>query len=632
MKMNIKYVVITAWLITSSFVAFTQANNPLKDTQNVTSDSTKSKVDSTALKLEELSKIFSENEKKRIADSIRKADLLEQIKLLRENDDLKKKQLEEKLKSIEKNDSIRKAQQKAKILELKAKTIGYPVAPFGDTLFMIYTKSGSIKPKERAERITKKITALYDQGFDVDSFKIEYAEHSGDIIYKDDILLSISEFDAQWMDKDVETLTQEYFNIITSALKKHQEENAFLRVLMRIGLIVLIMIGFWLVIKLISKLFVKTANWLTLKKGTFFKGIKFNNYEFLNADRELNYALKINTLVKWGLIALTLYITLPLIFSVFPFTRGWAEYLFGLIFNPAKRIVLSFWHYLPNLITITVIYFATKYVVKFFAFLANEIKTGNLKIKGFYPDWALPTFNIVRFLLYVFMFIVIFPYLPGSDSPIFQGVSVFLGVLVSFGSSSAISNTVAGIVITYMRPFKIGDRIKVGDVTGDVIQKTLLVTRIKTIKNEEITVPNANVLSSYTINYSSSAKEEGLIVHTTVTIGYDVPWRKMHEVLINAALKTPLIEQEPKPFVLQTSLDDFYVSYQINAYTKHAAKQAKIYSDLHQNIQDECFANDIEILSPHFRAMRDGNFLNVPAEYLPKDYKPASFNIKIEKE
>ena len=189
---------------------------------------------------------------------------------------------------------------------------------------------------------------------------------------------------------------------------------------------------------------------------------------------------------------------------------------------------------------------------------------------------------------------------------------------------------VAGLVITYMRPFKIGDRIKIGDVTGDVVEKTLLVTRVRTLKNEITTIPNSSVLNGNTTNYSVEAMEKGLIIHTTVTIGYDVPWKNMHKALIDAALRTDLILDEPTPFVLQTSLDDFYVSYQINAYTREAGKQALIYSNLHQNIQDVCNERGIEILSPHYRAARDGNMTTIPADYLPKDYKAPRFNVKAE--
>jgi len=233
-------------------------------------------------------------------------------------------------------------------------------------------------------------------------------------------------------------------------------------------------------------------------------------------------------------------------------------------------------------------------------------------------------------LVFAFMIVVIFPYLPGSDSPIFQGVSVFLGFLFTFGSAGSLSNIIAGLILTYMRLFKMGDRVKIGSISGDVIEKNMLVTRVRTTKNEIISIPNATVMNSHTINYSSDAPEKGLIMHSTITIGYDVPWRKMEAVLIKAALKTPLLLDDPAPFVLQTSLDDFYVSYQINAYTREPNKQATIYSNLHANIQDSCNEAGIEIMSPHYRAARDGNQSTIPEDQLPKDYKTPSFLFKRE--
>ena len=342
--------------------------------------------------------------------------------------------------------------------------------------------------------------------------------------------------------------------------------------------------------------------------------------------------LSANTILKWFIIFLAIYIALPILFGIFPWTKNFASTLIGYIINPVTKIATGLWNYLPSLITIIVIIFIFRYILKGIHFLKTEIEKEKLKIPGFYPDWANPTYQIVRILVFAFMIIVIFPYLPGSDSPVFRGVSVFLGFLFTFGSAGSLSNIIAGLILTYMRLFKIGDRVKIGEVTGDVIEKSLLVTRVRTIKNEIISIPNSTVMSSHTINYSSDAPDKGLIIHTTVTIGYDVPWRDMHKALIDAAIKTELVLKDPPPFVLQTSLDDFYVSYQVNAYIRDANKQAVIYSDLHQNIQDTCNERGIEILSPHFIYARDGNASTIPADYLPKDYKAPDFNIKIKKD
>jgi small-conductance mechanosensitive channel len=270
-----------------------------------------------------------------------------------------------------------------------------------------------------------------------------------------------------------------------------------------------------------------------------------------------------------------------------------------------------------------------RFILKGIKFFVDEIEKGQIQIDGFYSDWAKPTFNIVKVLVYAFMVVIIFPYLPGSNSPIFQGVSVFVGILFSLGSSNAIANMVAGLVITYMRPFKIGDFIKIGDVSGTVIEKSPLVTRVRTPKQEDITIPNATVLSSSSINYSANTSKEanGLLIHTKITIGYDSPWVDVQKALIAAALRTDMLEETPTPFVLQTSLDDFYVSYEINAFTKHPNQQPLIYSKLHQNIQD-CFNEaGLEIMSSHYTTLRDGNRTTIPNDYLDKNYTPPSFNV-----
>jgi small-conductance mechanosensitive channel len=204
---------------------------------------------------------------------------------------------------------------------------------------------------------------------------------------------------------------------------------------------------------------------------------------------------------------------------------------------------------------------------------------------------------------------------------------VFFGLVFSLTSVSALSNFMAGLTLTYTRAFKLGDRVKIGDVTGDIIEKSMLVTKIRTIKNEEITVPNTKIMNSEVINYSTCAPGQGLIIHTTVTIGYDAPWRQVHQLLTDAALKTESILNEPAPFVLQTALNDFYVSYQLNAYTRSPNKMAVIFSELHQNIQDAFNSAGVEIMSPHYKALRDGNTMAIPEENRGKGYEPPAFRI-----
>jgi small-conductance mechanosensitive channel len=325
--------------------------------------------------------------------------------------------------------------------------------------------------------------------------------------------------------------------------------------------------------------------------------------------------LRFNKLLKWLLIIIIIYLTLPLIFGLLPWAKNIADTLLGYVLNPTRKILIAIWDYLPNLFTIFVLVTIILYIRKGFKYLSKEIESGTLKIDGFYKDWAKPTYQIISILLFAFLLVVIFPYLPGSDSPVFKGVSVFIGLLFTFGSSGSLSNIISGLVLTYTRAFKIGDRVKVGDTMGDVIEKSLLVTRLKTTKNEIISIPNTNVMNSHITNYSSEVRDgKGLIIYTSVTIGYDAPWKQVHQLLIDAALASDLIEKTPIPFVLQTSLDDFYVSYQINAYTKKPNQQARIYSNLHAQIQEKFNEAGVEIMSPHYNAIRDGNASTIPSK------------------
>jgi len=581
---------------------------------------------------EEVNQLFKKSKQMHLADSVRKADLLDQISTLKKNQKLEKAKLEQEIKNIQKQDSVRKTEFTTRFNILKKNEKGYPVTLYTDTLFILYTKIGSSTPYERSSITSFKIHNLYSDDFFVaDSLTTSISYNTIDIVYKNIIILSISEQDAMWHNKSKEELANEYSQIIKETVIKTKSSRNIWTVLSRIGLAILVITGISLLIWGINTGHKKTQIYFNLHKQKFLKELSYKDYTFLTADQELKLVNFVFKIIKWFFVVLSLYLVLPMVFSIFPFSRSWANILFALIWSPFKGILISLWDYLPNLFSIFVIFFVMKYFIRFVKYIFQEIAHEKLKIPNFHTDWAMPTYGIVRFLLYAFMFVLIFPYLPGSDSNIFKGVSVFIGILFSLGSSTAIANMIAGLVITYMRPFKINDRIKIGDMTGDVIEKTLLVTRLRTIKNEEITIPNASVLSGNTINYSTHSKTQGLIIHTTITIGYDVAWRKMHQVLIDAALRTEMILKDPLPFVLQSSLDDFYVSYQINAYTQEANKQALIYSELHKNIQDICFENGIEILSPHYKSLRDGNLVTIPNSYLKDDYQSPTFNVTVNK-
>ncbi|MVZ64966.1 mechanosensitive ion channel [Sphingobacterium sp. DK4209] len=511
------------------------------------------------------------------------------------------------IKAKQASDSFQQAEFKEKIKKLKLSNTAFPVVLHKDTLFYIHTRIGSFLPQERASAISNKIYALYDaDNFDPNLLSIEVNAEGRDIIYnQQEHIISVSILDAIWEDKSTDELAQSYVESIRAVIQKEREAYSLFNITKRIGLVILIIVLTSSLLLLINRFFGFTARNIATIKDHIMNGKVFQKVKVLRSNHVEQALIRLNKLLKIIVIFFSVYLSLPLLFSVFPETKAWTSTLIKLISNPLNAILRSFIDYLPNLFRVIVIFFLFKYLVRIARYIFQEIQRENIHFRDFHPEWALPTFKIVQFVCYAFMMVLIFPYLPGSSSPAFKGITVFIGVLVSLGSSNAIANVVAGLVITYMRPFQLGDRVKIGDTVGDVLEKTMLVTRIKTCKNEEITVPNSMVLSSSTINYSNQTKQEnkGLIIHYVVTVGYDVPWETVYRLLIVAALASDGIEELPEPFVLQTQLNDFNISYQINAYTRNANVQAAIYSSLLENIQ-KVFQNvGIELLSPNYHVL-----------------------------
>lgn len=557
------------------------------------------------------------------SDSVRMADMKKELEEARLSEANMRMEMEQMRLKAFAADSVKLAQQRARIDSLRQFTPGVPVVVEGDTLFYLYTKRGGYTPLQRTEMIDAAIMQLGKRfTLHPDSVYIESSDIVTDLMYGNKVIASFTDQDGLWEGRSREQLATDKRKIVVQKLKELKEEHSLWQLGKRILYFVLVLAGQYLLFWLTGWLFRKLKVRIQKLKDTRLKPISIQNYELLDTQRQVNLLIFLSNLLRYVIMLLQLLITIPLLFAIFPQTKGLAYQIFSYIWNPIKNILVGIVDYIPNLFAILIICFAVKYLVRLVHYLSREVEAGRLKFGGFYPDWAMPTYHIIRFLLYAFMIAMIYPYLPGAKSGVFQGISVFIGLIVSLGSSTVIGNVIAGLVITYMRPFKLGDRIQLNDTTGNVIEKTPLVTRIKTPKNEVVTIPNSFIMSSHTVNYSASAREYGLIIHSEVTIGYDVPWRQVHQLLIEAALNTPGVIDDPRPFVLETSLSDWYPVYQINAYIREADKLAQIYSDLHQNIQDRFNEAGIEIMSPHYMAMRDGNESTIPKDDLrPKTDK-----------
>ena len=517
------------------------------------------------------------------------------------------------------SDSLKRRKQWLYIDSLRRTTKGSPVMVDGDTLFYLYTKKGGQTALQRAQEAGEIIEVVGKKIIlDPDRVYIENTDIFSDIMYDTEVLVSFTDADAMWEGISRDSLVANRKQIVVDKFHQMKREYGIWRMVQNVLYCLLVLVAQFFLYRLTCWGFTKIEKRILRLKDTTLKAIKIQSYEILNTEKQVALLLVASRIVKYVVVILQLLISLPIIFSIFPSTKGFALQLLDYFLIPIKKIAFGVIGYIPNLISIVVIWYVTHSLVRLARYIALEVERGNLKLKSFFPEWAMPTFNIVRFLLYTFMIAMIYNYLPGSDSGVFQGISVFVGLIISLGSSTLIANLMAGLVITFMRPFRVGDRIKLNETMGDIIEKTPLVTRVKTPKNEIVTVPNSFVMSSLTTNYSSSAREYGLIIHSDVTFGYEVPWEQVYEIMTRAALATQYIEAEPRPFVLQTKLDDWYVVYQVNAYTLHPEKMALIYSELHQHMQDLFNEAGVEIMSPHFMGVRKNDEAIRPEKYMHK--------------
>ncbi|MEI7896463.1 MAG: mechanosensitive ion channel domain-containing protein [bacterium] len=530
------------------------------------------------------------------------------------------------------NDSVHR--QTAPSLDSLSKDVqSASVAPFGTEIFRMYAAIGPFSPAKRARLTEQQIKIIASIPFyHTDSIKIFKSDIAYAIMYEESIINSIFEEDARAEGLTREEVARNREVKIITAIQQHRHLKNFGEILKNAGFSVGILVLYIIFIILLNRLFRMLSKRMTGWQSRIMKLLRLKEYEFFNRQRQLSFLLISLNILRWVIILLLLMVTFIFIFYLLPWTKEISIRILEAVINPLRNILQSFWQYLPNLVTILVILFVTRLIIRLFKFLKVEVEKGTLKIPGFYSDWALPTFNILRVLIIIFTLVAIWPYLPGSGSQVFQGVSVFFGLMFSLTSASALSNFMAGLTLTYTRAFKLGDRVKIGDVTGDIIEKSMIVTKIRTIKNEEITVPNNKIMNSEVINYSTCAPDLGLIMHTTVTIGYDAPWRQVHQLLIDAAINTGLIISTPKPFVLQTALNDFYITYQLNAYTRSPNEMAVIFSNLHQNIQDSFNNAGVEIMSPHYKSVRDGNTIAIPEENRAIDYVAPAFRVENNRE
>ncbi|HKY63414.1 MAG TPA: mechanosensitive ion channel family protein [bacterium] len=475
-----------------------------------------------------------------------------------------------------------------------------PVIIDGEILFHV----GGIEAypaKRRAGEIRDRIVGLaQDPGFSPEVLSIQEGAESTKVMAGDRVLFTVFELDAKRQEVTREAAARAAVVKVQEAIREYrryrQPETLKQGMFFAAGAAtVLILLAF-----LVHRLFTGLRKRLKRRSASQIQSFKIGSLEVLRAERILRILTFTTQILQFLILLVLLYLFFEMVLVRFPSTRGLAGRLLDWVLNPLASIGNSIVAYLPDFFFLVVIVLLGIFSLRVIRLFFTGVEQGSVELPGFDPEWAKPTFNLVRIFAIAFLLVVAYPYIPGSDSEAFKGVSIFLGLLVSLGSSSIVSNLIAGYSMVYRGTFKVGDRIQIGEHTGDVTACRLLTTQLRTVKNERVVVPNSLILGTSVVNYSALAKERGLILHSQVGIGYEVPWRQVEAMLLQAAERTPGLLKEPPPFVHQKALGDFAVHYEINAYCQEPQRMAQLYSALHRNILDAFNEHGVQIMTPAY--------------------------------
>jgi small-conductance mechanosensitive channel len=484
--------------------------------------------------------------------------------------------------------------------ELEAEYAHAPVVLDGEPLF--YVRGVMAYPAERrAQVIAGRIQAVAaDRSVPLDALRVVETEHGADILAGNQFLTTVTEADTQREGVTPRFMAEPVRARIASAIAAYRNERApralFIKTTYSLGATLvfgLLLVGTRRAFRSLHKL-------AELRLKTRIEGLEMHAFHLVHGKQLLAALHSFITALQFLWLVGIAYVYLRVVLELFPWTRSLARHLDAIFLDPLGSMASAFLDAVPNLIFIALLVLVIRYLLKLVRLLFAGVASGTVELRNFDPEWAWPTYRAVRFIALAFAVIVAYPHIPGSTSPAFQGVSIFIGIIFSLGSSSFIANLIAGYSMTYRRAFRIGDRIQVGDIIGDVTDSGLMVTRLRTVKNEEVVVPNSKILESHIVNYSTLAQKGGLILHTTVGIGYETPWRQVEAMLLIAAGRTPGVLREPPPFVLQKTLGDFCITYEINAHSNDPQAMSRLYAELHRNILDVFNEYDVQIMTPAY--------------------------------
>lgn len=486
------------------------------------------------------------------------------------------------------------ADQAAATVELAGVTLD------GTTLFRV--RGVTAYPAERrAQDVHDRIQAIAaDPSIRTDSLRVVEAEERSTILAGERFVINVFDADARLEGVRRHVLAELYQKRIGEAIVSYRSDRnprvLLTHSLYAVGATLAVVV----LLLALRRLYRWLDEWATSRLAARIEKLELDSVHLVRASH-LRQALRGSFRTIRVLLALAIfYVYLTYVLELFPWTRSMSRGLFDLVMDPLRVMGSALVRDIPDLVFLAILVVVTRYVLRLIKLFFVGIEQGGVTVSGIDSELAQPTYRIVRLLIIVFALVVAYPYIPGSESEAFKGISLFLGLVFSLGATSVIGNLIAGYSMIYRRAFRIGDRIKVGEVSGDVLERKLLVTRLRSVKNEEIVIPNSEILNSNIINYSTMARDQGLILHTTVGIGYETPWRQVEAMLRMAAERTSGLLAEPKPFVLQKALGDFCVTYELNAYCDQPQAMGLIYTALHQNILDLFNEYGVQIMTPAY--------------------------------
>lgn len=508
-----------------------------------------------------------------------------------------------------------------------------PVVLGEQTILVLKTGIGSFSVQERAQIVSERIAKLAnDRTFQADFIYVKIQADSTKLMAGEQIILAITPADAQAADLTQQALADKYRQQINAALEEDTGQHFRRKPKAGFLLVAVATMAFIVILLIINRIFPEILATLETWRQVYLTRIGVDEAELHPLNRVFKLlSIRALKILRLALILVVFFTYALLVLSQFTPT---VRLVFLIKQSLRTKLTVIFFHLvdsIPDLLIIALIIFISYTSIKITNYIFRALECGRLSISGFYPEWASLTSKLVSIIIIGLTLALVFPLLPGSESDVFRGVSVFFGALISLGASGTVGNMLAGIQLTYARSFRVGDLVKIGQFKGQLVEQGFLMIRIRTIENQIVTISNSQILSNQTLNYSAAARDHNapLMLHTTITLGYEVPLQDAHQTLMAAASVTPHILHEPAPFVWQTSLDDFYVSYQLNVYTEdlNLMLMNTIYSELHANILKQCDEAGIEILSPHYAALRDGNESTLSAEHLTSDSTLPGFSI-----